>query len=122
MGAEKNYHTAEFVSGCRWRQIAPQVAEMKGRPPPGLDRRTRRKDSYAVSQRKRKRVDEVLGWMELIRGLRRRRFISIQRTSLWAYLVGAAYNPERLVRLPSGSPPVGGARSGSRQEPTLCWH
>ena len=45
VGADKNYHTAEFVRGCRQRQIAPHVAEMKGRKTPGLDRRTTQQDS-----------------------------------------------------------------------------
>lgn len=110
VGADKNYHTAEFVRGCRQRQVAPHVAEMKGRKTPGLDRRTTRQDSYALSQKKRKRVEEIFGWMKTIGGLRRSRFIGIERTGLWAYLVGAAYNLVRMVRLALGPPPVAAAR------------
>jgi transposase len=110
VGADKNYHTAEFVRGCRQRQIAPHVAEMKGRKTPGLDRRTTQQDSYALSQKKRKRVEEIFGWMKTIGGLRRSRFIGIERTGLWAYLVGAAYNLVRMARLALGPPPVAAAR------------
>jgi transposase len=110
VGADKNYHTAEFVRGCRARQIAPHVAEMKGRKTPGLDRRTTRQNGYAVSQRKRKRVEEIFGWMKTIGGLRRSRFLGIKRTGLWAYLVGAAYNLVRMARLALGPPMVTAAR------------
>jgi transposase len=110
VGADKNYHTSQFVSGCRRRQIAPHVAEMKGRKTPGLDRRTTRHDSYALSQKKRKRVEEIFGWMKTIGGLRRSRFIGVERTGLWAYLVGAAYNLVRMARLALGPPPLRAAR------------
>jgi transposase len=108
VGADKNYHTAEFVSSCRQRQIAPHVAEIKGRQTPGLDRRTTRQPNYALSQRKRKRVEEIFGWMKTIGGLRRSRFLGLQRTGLWAYLVGTAYNLVRMARLALG-PPLAGA-------------
>jgi transposase len=110
VGADKNYHTAEFVRGCRRRQIAPHVAEIKGRKTPGLDRRTTGQASYALSQKKRKRVEEIFGWMKTIGGLRRSRFIGMARTGLWAYLVGAAYNLVRMARLALGPPPVAAAR------------
>jgi transposase len=109
VGADKNYHTAEFVSGCRQRQIAPHVAEMKGRKTRGLDGRTTRQDHYALSQKKRKRVEEIFGWMKTIGGLRRSRYLGIQRTGLWAYLVGAAYNLVRMARLALGPPPLAAA-------------
>jgi hypothetical protein len=57
-----------------------------------------------LSQRKRKLIEEVFGWMKTVGGLRRTRFIGIQRTGLWAYLVGAAYNLVRMTRLGLGPP------------------
>jgi transposase len=110
VGGDKSYHNAEFVDGCRKRALAPHVAEMKGREVAGLDGRTTRQKSYAVSQRKRKRVEEIFGWMKVIGGLRRSRFIGIARTGLWAYFVGAAYNLVRLARLALGPPVVAAAR------------
>ena len=104
VGADKGYHQAQFVSGCRQRQIRPHVAEMKGRKVEGLDGRTTRHRGFAVSQRKRKRVEEIFGWMKTVGGLRRSRFIGVERTGLWAYFVGAAYNLVRFVRLALGPP------------------
>jgi len=110
VGADKNYHNAEFVRGCRNQDLAPHVAEIKGRKVEGLDGRTTRQASYEVSQRKRKRVEEIFGWMKVIGGLRRSRFTGIARTGLWAYFVGAAYNLVRLARLALGPPVVVAAR------------
>ena len=53
---------------------------------------------------KRKRVEEIFGWMKTVGGLRRSRFIGIERTGLWAYLVGAAYKLVRMTRLALGPP------------------
>jgi IS5 family transposase len=58
-----------------------------------------RQASYAVSQRKRKRVEEIFGWMKAFGGLRRTRFRGIARVQLHAHFVGAAYNLLRLSRL-----------------------
>ncbi len=110
VGADKNYHNAQFVGGCRKGELAPHVAEVKGRKVKGLDRRTTRHKSYGVSQTKRKRVEEIFGWMKVIGGLRRSRYIGIARTGLWAYLVGAAYNLVRLARLGLAPPVLAAAR------------
>jgi hypothetical protein len=72
---------------------------IEGRNTPGLDRRTTRHAGYAVSQQKRKRVEEIFGWMKSYGGLRRTLMRGLARVQLHAYLVGAAYNLLRLARL-----------------------
>ena len=62
VGADKGYHTREFVQGCRDRGIAPHVACVRGRKTPGLDGRTTRSKAYRTSQRIRKRIEEPFGW------------------------------------------------------------
>lgn len=99
LGADKGYHTKAFVELLRRRRIAPHIAAIEGRATPGLDRRTTRHSGYAVSQRKRKRIEEIFGWMKTIGGLRKTRFIGQAKTQFAAYLVGAAYNLMRLARL-----------------------
>lgn len=99
VGADKGYHSKDFVAYLRKRRIAPHIAAISGRRTPGLDRRTTRHESYAVSQRKRKRVEEIFGWMKAYGGLRRTMLRGIKRVQLQAYLVGAAYNLLRLARL-----------------------
>jgi transposase len=105
LAADKGYHTRDFIQYLRARHIQPHIAQVANRHTPGLDRRTTRHPSYALSQRHRKRVEEIFGWMKTIGGLRKTRFRAIARTQLYAYLVGAAYNLLRLSRL---LPPPGG--------------
>jgi IS5 family transposase len=52
-----------------------------------------------VSQRIRKRVEEIFGWIKAIGGFRRTRFRGLERTQLAGYFVGAAYNLLRMARL-----------------------
>lgn len=99
LAADKGYHNKEFVAHLRQRNIAPHIAMIAGRKTPGLDRRTTRHAGYAVSQRKRKRVEEIFGWMKAYGGLRRTLVRGLGRVQLHAYLVGAAYNLLRLARL-----------------------
>jgi transposase len=100
LGADKGYCTKEFVGWLRGRSIAPHIARIESRSTPGLDGRTTRHAGYAISQRKRKRIEEIFGWMKSVGGLRRSRFAGIAKTQLAAYLVGAAYNLLRMARLP----------------------
>lgn len=99
LGADKGYHNKDFVAHLRRRKIAPHIATIDGRKTPGLDGRTTRHGGYAVSQRKRKRVEEIFGWMKAYGGLRRTLVRGLGRVQVHAYLVGAAYNLLRLARL-----------------------
>ena len=64
-----------------------------------IDGRTTRHPGYALSQRVRKRVEEIFGWMKTVGGLRRTRYRGVARTGLAGYLVATAYNLVRLARL-----------------------
>ena len=99
LGADKGFHSKGFVRDLRRCGIAPHIAMIQGRNTPGLDRRTTRHAGYQVSQKKRKRVEEIFGWMKSCGGLRKTRFVGRARVQLHAYLVGAAYNLLRLSRL-----------------------
>lgn len=99
LGADKGYHTRAFVRHLRERGIRPHVAPITGRRTPGLDGRTLRHQSFAVSQRCRQRVEEIFGWAKTTGGLRKTRFRGVARTELYALLVGTAYNLVRLSRL-----------------------
>lgn len=99
LGADKGYHNKAFVRFLRSKGIRPHIAQIEDRNTPGLDGRTTRHESYAISQRKRKRVEEIFGWMKSWGGLRRTRFRGIERVQLHAHFVGAAYNLLRLSRL-----------------------
>jgi transposase len=103
VGADKGYHSTEFVQGCREAGVTPHVAEIKGRKVPGLDGRSK-KGGYEKSQRIRKRIEEIFGWMKTIGGLRKTRYRGVERTNACAQMVVGAYNLLRLAKL--GSPPA----------------
>lgn len=64
-----------------------------------IEGRTTRHAGYAVSQRTRKRVEEIFGRMKAVGGPRKTRYRGIARTGLWAYLVATAYNLLRIAKL-----------------------
>jgi transposase len=99
LGGDKGYHSKAFIDFLRRKGVRPHIAQIDGRTTPGLDGRTTRHRSYWISQKKRKRVEEIFGWMKAYGGLRRTRFRGLARVQLHAYLVGAAYNLLRLSRL-----------------------
>ena len=80
MGADKGYRQKAFVSGCRERGVAPHVACKAKVRVPGLDGRTTTQAGYQVSQRIRKRVEEIFSWMKTVGGLRRSRYLGLERT------------------------------------------
>jgi transposase len=99
LGADKAYHQKKFVAGCRERTVAPHTACKEGIQVPGLDGRTTGRASYRTSQRIRKRVEEIFGWMKTVGGLRRSRYRGVERTQAWAYFVAGTYNLLRITNL-----------------------
>ena len=61
--------------------------------------RTTSRPGYAISQRLRKLVEEIFGWMKTTGGFRRTRFKGLERTQHGGYLTGAAYNLIRIAKL-----------------------
>lgn len=88
LGADKAYDTKDFVAGCRERVVTAHVA--RKRRYSAIDGRTVRHSGYAVSQRIRKRVEEIFGWMKTVGGGRKLRYIGLERNALWATLTTAA--------------------------------
>jgi len=97
LGADKGYHTRDFVQDCRDRNVTPHVADKAKHSM--LDGRTTSHPGYGVSQRIRKRVEEIFGWAKTVGAFRRTRFRGSARTQMAAYIVGAAYNLTRMSRL-----------------------
>ena len=61
--------------------------------------RTTGRAGYRTSQRLRKRVEGIFGWMKTAGGLRRRRHRGVERTQAWAYFVAGTYNLLRITKL-----------------------
>ena len=87
--------------GLRGRYAGAQshVAQNRSRRSSAIDGRTTRHVGYAQSQRMRKRVEEIFGWMKTVGGFRRTRYRGMDRTNLAGYLVATAYNLVRMAKL-----------------------
>src|SRR6266550_878672 len=99
LGADKAYHQKKFVDGCRERTGSLHTTCKEGIAVPGLDARTTGRAGYRTSQRIRKRVEEIFGWMKTVGGLRRSRYRGVERTQAWAYFVAGTYNLLRISNL-----------------------
>jgi hypothetical protein len=64
-----------------------------------IDRRTVGQEGYRVSQRIRKRVEEISGWLKTVGGGRKLRYIGTRRNQLWAELAVTAFNLVRIGTL-----------------------
>lgn len=104
VGADKGYDTWDFVDGCRALNVTPHVARNESGRRSAIDRRTSGQPGYAISQRLRKRVEEIFGWAKTVGNFRRSRFKGERRTQLAAYFVAAAYNLTRMSRLVPQAP------------------
>lgn len=96
VAGDKGYDTREFVARSRALEITPHVAQMKHS---AVDGRTTRHSGYTVSQRLRKKIEEIFGWGKTVGGLRKTRFRGKARTQLATYFIGAAYNLVRITNL-----------------------
>jgi transposase len=96
LGADKGYDRKEFVRELRDHNVTPHIAQKQWS---AVDRRTSRQAGYAISQTKRKRVEEIFGWMKTVGGLRKTRHRGVQRVGWMFTLALAAYNLVRMRNL-----------------------
>jgi transposase len=100
LGGDKGYDTSTFGAECRDRNVTLHVAQNTSRGRAScIDGRTTRHPGYRISQRVRKRVEEIFGWMKTVGNFRKTRYKGQARTQLASYFVGAAYNLLRMSRL-----------------------
>src|ERR1700689_5707594 len=100
LGGDKNYDTQQMVASLRGIGGTPHVAqnEHKNRSS-AIDARTTRHQGYVVSQRKRKRVEEIFGWIKTVAGLRKTKHRGRKRVGWMFTFAAAAYNLVRLRNL-----------------------
>jgi hypothetical protein len=99
LGGDKNYDTAAFVDALRGRRVTPHVAQHTTRPTSAIDGRTTRHPGYAVSQQKRKRVEEVFGWLKTVGLLRKVKLRGVRRVGWLFTFAAAAYTLVRIRNL-----------------------
>jgi transposase len=100
VAGDKGYDTRGFVAECRHLNVTPHVAQNhKRNGGSAIDARTTRHPGYAVSQRRRKRVEECFGWMKTIALLRKVRHRGIFKVGWVFSFAAAAYNMVRMRNL-----------------------
>jgi transposase len=97
VGGDKNYDVVRWVEAMRELGATPHVAR-KNRYS-AIDGRTARHDGYLISQRKRKLIEQIFGWLKTVGGLRKTRHRGKDRVD-WMFAFGlAAYNLVRMRNL-----------------------
>jgi transposase len=99
LGADRGYDTQSFVEQMRSLNVTPHVAQNDTNRRSAIDGRTTRHEGYAVSQRKRKRVEEVFGWMKTVALQRKTRFRGTDRVGWMFTFAAAVYNLVRIRNL-----------------------
>jgi hypothetical protein len=107
LGADKAYDVANFVAALRVRSVSPLITidghvRVTGKPlKTSVDGRVARHSGYEVSQRCRKRIEELFGWIKTSAGLAKVKLRERDRVDAVFTSDLAAYNLIRLPKLPA---------------------
>lgn len=101
LAADAGYDIRQFGEDVRARHITPHIAQTRDprRKTHVVADRVTMRGPYKASQRARKKVEEIFGWMKTVGGFRKTRYRGAAKTGLWAYVTAAAYNLVRLSKL-----------------------
>jgi transposase len=100
LAADKGYDTQNLVTEMRAMNVTPHVTQnLKRRGGSAIDARTTRHAGYQISQRKRKRIEEVFGWMKTVGMLRKTRHRGVFKVGWVFTFTAAAYNLVRMRNL-----------------------
>lgn len=101
LGGDKHYDQDRFCGALRSRKITPHVAQNihSRKHCSAVDGRTTRHAGYAISQRKRKRVEEIFGWLKQFSILRRPHFRGLKRMDFLFKFAVSVYNLVRMSNL-----------------------
>lgn len=107
IGADKGYDTQEFVREVRAMNVTPHIAQNETRRGgSAIDRRTTRHSGYQISQQKRKRIEEVFGWLKTVGMLRKTGHRGVFKVGWMFTFTATAYNLVRLRNLLSPAVPL----------------
>lgn len=99
LAGDKGYHTYELERQLAERGVTAHVAWNDGLRKRPLPEALSQDPGYQVSQRRRKVVEEVFGWMKTVACTRKLRYRGVPRNQLWMTFTAAAYNLVRMANL-----------------------
>lgn len=97
LGGDKGYDQGDFVEQLRANDVTPHLAQ-KNRGS-AIDARTSRHPGYEVSQRIRKRIEEIFGWLKTVGGLSKTRYRGASKVAWMFTFALCAYNLVRMRNL-----------------------
>ena len=99
LGADKNYDTKDFVRALRELNVTPHVSQNNINRKSAIDGRTTKSPGYQISVRKRKRIEQVFGWLKTVGGFRKLRFVGLNKVDWMFQYALSAYNLVRIGNL-----------------------
>jgi len=96
LAADKGYDTDDFIRRMRNLSVTPHVAQNRSNRSSAIDERTTRHRGYAISQRKRKIVEQIFGWLKTIGLMRKTHHKGVDRGGWMFTFANAVYN---LIRI-----------------------
>jgi transposase len=99
VAADKGYDTRDLVAEFRAMHATPHIAQHTTKRRSAIDARTTRHPGYAISQQKRKLVEQGFGWMKTVGGVRKLRHRGGPLVDWIFTFTAAAYNIVRMRRL-----------------------
>ena len=99
LGADKGYDAQEFIDACIELKVTPHVAQNKSGRKSAVPEDVALSEGYAISQRKRKLIEQGFGWAKTVGGIRQVMVRGIKRVDQMFVLTMAAYNLVRMRTL-----------------------
>lgn len=100
VAGDKGFDALDFVGGVKGLGFTPHIAQnitpYRGS---NIPYRISETSEYAVSQRFRKRIEEIFGWFKTVAGMRKLRYIGVRRNRFWIEMTSTAYNLVRMGNL-----------------------
>ena len=99
LGADKGYDAREFIEACQAMNVIPHVAQNKSGRNSAVPEAIAQSEGYAVSQQKRKLIEQGFGWAKTVSGMRQVMVRGIKRVDQMFVLTMAGYNLVRMRTL-----------------------
>lgn len=108
LGADKGYDAAEFIQALEELKVVPHVAQNTSGRRSAVADAVAASEGYAISQRKRKLIEQGFGWAKAVGRIRQAMVRGLEKVDQMFVLNMAAYNLVRMrtlgqLRLPTGA-------------------
>ncbi|MEN9832566.1 MAG: hypothetical protein RLZZ487_2171 [Pseudomonadota bacterium] len=109
LGADKGYDAQEFIEALTQMKVLPHVAQNNAHRKSAVPDSVAKSEGYAVSQQKRKLIEQGFGWAKLIGPIRQVMVRGRDKVDQLFVLTMAAYNLTRMRTLGQIRPQAAGA-------------